>query len=166
MKPAFAGTAPAGQFVTDKVGGITKCLRAMEGKRIQVTINVEGAVPAQPKSHLQTKMIFGLMIKEAVWQAKEKTIGVEDLMIYLLANDIPKGQEITKDYLHQLMYIICPTTDEKGNQVTLSKMNTIQASSLFDRFRNILAPIGIFIPDPKPKLQEAANGKPDDTPTG
>ncbi len=103
------------------------------------------------KSYRQVKMIFGLMIEEAVRQAKDKTIGVEDLMIYLLARDIPKGQEITKDYLHQLMYIICPTTDENGERVTLSQMNTIQASSLFERFRNILAPLRIVIPDPNPK---------------
>ncbi|MCK5610222.1 hypothetical protein KAR91_50585 [Candidatus Pacearchaeota archaeon] len=155
MKASFTGTAKAGSFVPDKAEGVTKCLRAMDGKQIQVTIQVASTKTSQPKSHSQVKMIFGLMIDEAVRQAEEKTIGVEDLMIYLLANDIPKGQAITKDYLHQLMYIICPTTDEKGNQTTLSKMDTVQAASLFERFRNTVAGIGIYIPDPKKKLLPA-----------
>ncbi len=153
--PTFTGVAKAGKFVPDVPDGVTKCLRAMEGKRTQVTIGAESKKMSQPKSHSQVKTIFGLMIEEAVKQAEEKTIGVEDLMIYLLAKDIPKGQAITKDYLHQLMYIICPTTDDKGNKITLSKMDTVQASSLFDRFRNIVAGIGIYIPDPKKELPPA-----------
>ncbi len=148
ITPTFSGMARAGSFVPDLPGGLTKCLRAMEGKRVQVTLDTKP--DSKPKSHKQCKMIFGLMVDDAVRQAEEKTIGVEDLMIYLLANDIPKGQAITKDYLHQLMYIICPTTDDEGNRVTLSKMDTIQANSLFERFRNILAPLRIVIPEPNP----------------
>lgn len=98
----------------------------------------------------QRGVIFGLMIDGVVEQAKEKTIGIEDIMKYLLTQDLPKGVEISKDYLHALMYIICPTFDEEGNQVTLSKMNTEQANDLFERFRDIMAGLNIQIPDPDP----------------
>lgn len=100
-----------------------------------------------PKSQKQLGVIFGLMIGQAVQQAADKAIGVEGLMKYLLAQNIPMGVAITEDYLHALMYVICPTVDDKGNKVTLSKMNTKQASELFGRFRNILAPLGIVIDD-------------------
>ena len=100
------------------------------------------------KTQKQCAVIFGLMIDQAYCQMEEQAIGVEELMRFLLASDIPKGQKVTKDYLHQLMYIICPTTNENGDKLTLSKMNTIQANSLFDRFCTILAPLGVVIDEP------------------
>ncbi len=103
-----------------------------------------------PKTTKQRGVIFGLMIKSAVEQAEEQAIGVEDLMRNLHAQNIPMGQAITKDYLHALMYVIAPTFDDMGNKVTLSKMNTKQASELFERVRTILAPLGIVIEDPNP----------------
>ncbi len=103
-----------------------------------------------PKTQKQLGTIFGLMIGQAIQQADDKAIGVEDLMRYLLAQNIPMGQAITKDYLHALMYVIAPTFDDDGNRVTLSKMNTKQAAELFDRFRTIMAPLGIVIDDPNP----------------
>lgn len=103
-----------------------------------------------PRSQKQLGMIFGLMIKDAVRQADEKAIGVEELMRYLLTRHIPKGVKITKDYLHALMYIICPTFNDEGIEITLSKMDTKQAGELFEQFRNIMAPIGIVIDDPDP----------------
>lgn len=102
-----------------------------------------------PKSQKQLGMIFGHMIEETIRQADEKAIGVEELLVYLLAGNIPKGVAITKDFLHALMYVICPTVDEEGNKITLSKMNTLQANELFERFRTILGPLGICIDDPK-----------------
>lgn len=110
------------------------------------TIEIERTKKA--KTTKQCAVIFGLMIEQALHQMEEQTIGVEELMRYLLANDIPKGQKVTRDYLHQLMYIICPTTNERGDRLTLSKMDTTQASSLFERFRTILAPLGVVIDDP------------------
>lgn len=107
-----------------------------------------------PKTQKQCAVIFALMIKETIRQAEEKSIGVEELMRYLLTRHIPKGVAITSDYLHALMYIICPTFNEKGKEVTLSKMNTIEASELFERFRNIMAPLGIVIDDPNPDWQK------------
>lgn len=107
-----------------------------------------------PKSQKQCAVIFALMIAQTVQQAADKGIGVDDLMRYLLTADIPKGVAITTDYLHALMYIICPTFNDEGKQVTLSKMNTVQANSLFERFRNIVAPMGIVIDDPDPNWRD------------
>ena len=107
-----------------------------------------------PKTQKQCAVIFAVMIGQAVQQAQEKCIGVEDLMRYLLAQNIPMGVAIDKDYLHALMYVICPTVNDKGEKITLSKMNTKQASELFERFRNIIAPLGIVIDDPRPDWKE------------
>ncbi len=101
-----------------------------------------------PKSQKQCAVVFALMIKETIIQANDKAIGVDDLLVYLIDGRIPKGQMLTTDFLHELMYIICPTTDKDGRRITLSKMNTVQASALFERYRNIMAPLGIVIDDP------------------
>ncbi len=103
-----------------------------------------------PKTQKQCAVIFAVMIGQAVQQAADKCIGVEDLMRYLLTQNIPMGVAIDKDYLHALMYVICPTFNDEGKRVTLSKMNTKEASELFERFRNIMAPLGIVIDDPDP----------------
>ena len=103
-----------------------------------------------PKTPKQCAVIFALMIKETIIQANDKAIGVDDLLVHLIDGRIPKGQMLTTDFLHELMYVICPTTDKDGRRITLSKMNTTQASALFERYRNIMAPIGIVIDDPNP----------------
>ena len=106
------------------------------------------------KTPKQCSVIFGLMIKETIIQANDKAIGVDDLLVHLIDGNIPKGQMLTVGFLHELMYTICPTTDKDGRRITLSKMNTEQANSLFERYRNILAPIGIVIEDPDPNWRE------------
>ena len=103
-----------------------------------------------PKSQKQCAVIFALMIKDTIIQANDKAIGVDDLLVHLIDGRIPKGQMLTVDFLHELMYVICPTTDKDGRRITLSKMNTTQASALFERYRNIMAPLDILIADPDP----------------
>jgi hypothetical protein len=104
----------------------------------------------KPKTENQVKMIFGLMIQSTIEQAEYLGIGVEDLLVYLMDGNIPKGVGLNKDFLHALMYEVCPTFDDEGRRVTLSKMNTKQAADLFERYRNLLAPLGIVIQDPDP----------------
>lgn len=99
------------------------------------------------KTHKQVKLIFGNMIENTIVQANDLGIDVSDFLKYLLDDRIPKGQGLTKDFLHEIMYVICPTTDEDGKRTTLSKMDSEQASNLYERFRNIVAPLGIDIPD-------------------
>lgn len=102
----------------------------------------------KPKSQKQCAVVFALMIQQTIIQANDLAIGVDDLLVYLIDGRIPKGQMLTTDFLHELMYCICPTTDDEGRRVTLSKMDTKQASDLFERFRTIMGPLGIDIPDP------------------
>ncbi len=101
-----------------------------------------------PKTQKQCAVIFALMIQQTIVQANDKGIGIDDLLVYLIDGRIPKGVGITTDFLHELMYIICPTTNEDGRRITLSKMNTVQANSLFERYRDIMAGIDIVIDDP------------------
>ncbi len=149
---------------------ITLFAQKHEGRRFQFEmsddfINFEAKAPPgryvfqikrnrPPKTQKQLGVIFGLMIGQAVQQAQDKCIGVEDLMRYLLTQDLPKGVAITKDYLHALIYIICPTFNDKGEQITLRDMDTLQAADVFERFRNILAPLGIVIDDPDPNWKK------------
>jgi len=108
----------------------------------------------QPKTKKQVKTIFGLMMSSTIEQANDLGIDVSYLLKFLTDDNIPKGQGLTKDFLHELMYIICPTTDGEGRRITLSKMSIEQASNLFEAFRNIVAPLGIVIPDPRPDWKE------------
>lgn len=103
-----------------------------------------------PKTPKQCGMIFAHMIQQTITQANDLAIGIDDLLVYLIDGRIPKGQGFTTDFLHELMYVICPTTDAEGRRITLSKMNTKQASELFERYRTIMAPLGIVIDDPDP----------------
>lgn len=122
-----------------------------------INLSIKRAV--KPKSNQQVKTIFGLMIAQTIIQCNDKAIGIEDLLVYLIDGHIPKGQAITTDFLHALMYTICPTCDEDGRRTTLSKMSTKQASDLFERFRMIMAPLGIDIPDPRPDWKDHEQSK-------
>ena len=104
----------------------------------------------KPKSHNQVKTIFGLMIESTIAQANDQGIDVSYFLKYLMSEYEPKGQGLTVGFLHELMYVICPTVDDEGLRVTLSKMGTVQAANLFESFRNIVSPLGIVIPDPNP----------------
>lgn len=111
------------------------------------TIEIRRSV--KDKSSRQVKAIFW-MIEQTIVQANDLGIDVSYLLKYLLNEYEPKGTGLTKDLLHELIYVICPTTDEDGRRITLSKMSSKQAADLFDRFRAIVAPLGIVIPDPNP----------------
>lgn len=107
-----------------------------------------------PKSNQQVKAIFGLMIQSTIAQANDLGIDVSYFLKYLLDEYNPNGQGLTEDFLHELMYVICPTTSADGKRITLSKMNTLQAANLFERFRTIMAPMGIVIDDPDSEWQQ------------
>ncbi len=130
-------------------------LRRKQWNRVKegMTFKTSMTIPRKGKSWAQVKLIWGNMIANTIIQADDKGIDVGKLLIYLISEGIPKGQAITPDYIHQLMYIICPTFDEDGNTVTLSGMDTEQASSLFKRYQTIMAGMGINIEDP-PALEK------------
>jgi hypothetical protein len=93
------------------------------------------------------------MIESTIAQANGLGIDTSYFMKYLVDGSIPKGQGLTKGFLHELMYAVCPTTDEDGRRVTLSKMSTKQAGNLFESFRNTVAPLGIVISNPDPNWE-------------
>ena len=141
------------QKIDDKVRGeatvlceISDVMRELKNGCIE--IDVKRA--RKHKSHQQVKMIFGLMIESTIIQANDLGIDTSYFLKYLVDSDIPKGQGLTKDFLHQIMYAVCPTADDDGRRVTLSKMSTKQAGNLFESFRNIVAPLGIVISNPDP----------------
>jgi hypothetical protein len=111
-------------------------------------------IPNKGKSHAQCKLVFGNMIANAVEQANDKHITVEKMMQFLL-NDALKqesnGVPIDKDFLHAFIYIISPTFSDDGKPITLSKMDTLQASRLFKVTQLFLARMGIVIDDPPEK---------------
>ncbi len=107
-----------------------------------------------PKSYQQVKTIMGYEYDSIIAQSNDIGLDVSSLLKYLLDGRIPKGQGITRDFLHELAYLICPINDEEGRRVTLSKMTTEQAAQRFDALRNILAPLGIDVRDPNPLLRK------------
>lgn len=120
-----------------------------EGSPIKTSLSV----PRKSKSYAQVKLIWGNMVANTILQSIEKGICVDDLLRFLLVSDIPSGVAIDEDFIHTLMYIIAPTTDESGKKITLSKMNTVQASSLFKRYCQIMDIVGIHI-EPPPEIQD------------
>lgn len=116
------------------------------------TVEVKRVKKAKTKKQLG--VIFGLMMNSVIAQANDLGIDTSYFLEYLVQEDIPKGQGLTRDFIHELIYVVCPTTDEDGRRVTLSKMNTAQAARLFEDFRNLMAPLGIVVPDPDPNWKE------------
>ena len=115
---------------------------------------VQISKPRKAKTKKQLGTIFGLMMESVIAQANDLGIDTSYFLQYLVKDDLPKGQGLTKDFIHELMYVVCPTTDDEGKRVTLSKMNTKQAAELFEGFRNLMAPLGIVVPDPDPEWKE------------
>lgn len=110
---------------------------------------VEISRPRKAKTGKQLGMIFGLMMESVIAQADDLGIDTSALLKHLVKEDVPNGQGLTKGFLHELMYVVCPTTDDDGKRVTLSKMDTVQAGALFEGFRNLMAPLEIVVPDPR-----------------
>jgi len=113
-------------------------------------VNIEVKQIRPNKTNQQVRTVMGYMMTEAITQANDLGIDSSTILAFLLDGSIPKGSPITKDLLHEVMYLVCPTTDEDGRRTTLSKMDTQQAAKLFETFRAVLAPLGIVIADPDP----------------
>jgi len=102
------------------------------------------------KTNQQVKMHFGLLIDTIIARANDEGIDTSKFLKLLLREDLPTGVGLTKDFLHQLFYLVCPTYDAEGRRVTLSKMSTTEASDWFDRCRNLLSSRGLYVDDPDP----------------
>lgn len=102
------------------------------------------------RSNQQIKSHFGLLINTVIAEANDKGIDTSMFLKMIVQDDLPTGVGLTKDFLNELFYLLCPIYDDEGQRVTLSKMNTEQASRWFEMLRNLLASRGIVIPDPDP----------------
>lgn len=117
-------------------------------------VNVDVKQIRPRKTYQQVKTVMGYMLDQTILQANELGIDSSGILAFLLDGSIPKGAPITRDLLHELMYLICPTVDENGRRLTLSRMDTQQAAKLFETFRTVLAPLGIIIDDPNPNWKD------------
>jgi len=107
-------------------------------------------VPRNPKSYAQVKTHWGMVIGAAI--LKFADTGVDTSFIFNL--ETPTGNPITGDQLTAYLYEVCPIYNDDGKKITLSRMNTEQASRFFETCRNHLASrFGVVIPDPNPEMR-------------
>jgi len=117
----------------------------LAGKRGQA---VEIKKKRKPKSQKQLGNIFGNMITKIEYEANEvRQDGVDGLIKYLKDKDIPKGVEATTDFIKKVLYTVAPTYNGLGKEITLSKMNTKEATDFFKRAADMMANY-VYIPDP------------------
>ena len=101
-----------------------------------------------PKSQLQLGYIFPGMIAKIKEEGNEKRQdGVDGLLKYLLDPTIPKNQPLTDDFIKAVLYAIAPTFNDKGRMVTLSSMNTLEATNFIKQVQNLMAGY-VHLPDP------------------
>ncbi len=122
-------------------------LVTMEGKPVTEILKKT----VKSKSNKQVRTHFGLLIKTVIVKANDEGIDTSDFLKLIVQDDLPTGVGLTNDFLHQLFLNVCPVYDDDSRKVTLSKMNTEQASKWFDDCRNLLASRGIYVDNPDPK---------------
>ena len=102
----------------------------------------------KPKSQKQLGNIFGNMIAKIEYEANEvRQDGIDGLIKYLRQLDEPKNLEATPDIIKKVLYTVAPTFNGFGKEITLSKMDTKQATDFFKRAADIMAGY-VYIPDP------------------
>jgi hypothetical protein len=125
-------------------------LVSMEGRAVDEILKLT----SKSKTNKQVKTHFGLLINTVIAEANDRGIDTSDLLKMLISDDLPTGVGLTKDFLHELLYAVCPTCDEEGRRVTLKQMTSSQASNWFERSRNLLASRGFYVEDPDPNWKE------------
>ncbi len=102
-------------------------------------------VPRDPKTHQQVKAHWGMIIGMTVDELDNR--GYDTSFLFNLPT--PTGVGIKGKQLMEFLYAACPIYAEDGRQLTLSKMDTQQASEFFEACRAWLASQwGIVIPEP------------------
>lgn len=108
----------------------------------------------RPKSQKQLGNNFGNMVKKIKHEANEvRQDGVDGLIKYFNKLDIPKNVEANDDFVMKILYTVAPTFNDEGEEITLSKMDTKQASDFFKRAADMMAGY-VFIPDPNPNYKK------------
>jgi len=108
----------------------------------------------KPKTNKQTATHFGLLINTIIVKANDDGTDTSAFLKLLVQEDLPTGIGLTKDFVHQLLYTLCPTYSEDGKRLTLSKMSTTEASDWLERCRNLLASRGFYVEEPDPNWKD------------
>jgi len=112
-------------------------------------------VPRSSKTQKQLGAIWGLALANVVQELDYR--GYDTSFIFNTPN--PTGIGISSDMLCEYMYQVCPTYNEDGKRITLSKMDTAQAAKFFDDCRNFWSSWSIYVPEPDPQWKEKTNGQ-------
>lgn len=108
----------------------------------------------QPKSQKQLGYIFPGMIAKIKEEGNEiRQDGVDGLIKYLLDESLPKNQPLTDDFIKAVLYAIAPTFNDKGRKITLSSMNTLEATIFIEQVQNLMAGY-VYLPDPDPNWRK------------
>ena len=145
------GVAKAGTLVlaTPEERQRTKWLTRYSGKFVKERLLLKTAL----RTNQQIKCHFGLLINTVIAQANDDGLDTSSFLELLVKDDLPTGVGLTKDFLHELFYCVCPVYRD-GQRITLSRMTIEEASRWFEECRNLLASRGIFVPDPDPNWRE------------
>lgn len=123
-----------------------------EGKPVVEILKKE----VKKRSYEQLKAHFGLALQTIVDEFEER--GWDSSFIYNMEK--PTGVPVNKAMLQQYFYALYPTTNEKGEYITLSNddFTTVKEMEFFDAIRNHAASQwSIHIPDPDPLYKEKNN---------
>lgn len=147
------GVARAGTLVfpTPEERQRTEWLMRYSGKFVKEHLQLRTAL----RTNQQIKCHFGLLINSVIAQANDDGLDTSSFLKLLVKEDSPTGVGLTKDFLHELFYCVCPVYRD-GQRITLSRMTIDEASRWFDECRNLLASRGIFVADPDPNWQREA----------
>ena len=105
------------------------------------------------KSKNQLGAHFGLLIQNVIVQANDNGYDTSSFLKELVRDDLPNGVPLSKDFLKELFYALCPIYRD-GKRITLSKASTAEASKHFEECRNLLAAHDIYIEEPNSNWKE------------
>lgn len=100
------------------------------------------------RSNQQVSMLWGLLANSIVKEWKDRGWDLKQFLPG--AKHIPDHIELDKNVVMTLLYSCCCERDEDGEKITISVMDSKQASTFFERCRNFIAqePWCVVVPDP------------------
>ena len=145
------GTSKDGKFHLSKVQYDLKMdfLMKNDGKAVVEILKRE----TKKRSLSQLKAHFGLALQTIVDEFDDR--GWDSSFIYNMEK--PTGVPVTKATLQQYFYALYPTTNDKGEFITMSDddFDTVKEMTFFDAIRNHAASQwSIVIDDPDPLWRE------------
>lgn len=114
-------------------------------------VTIKKAVKHKTRNQLGAH--FGLLLDRTIAQANDEGYDTSSFLKDLVRDDLNSGVPLTKDFLKELFYVLCPMYRD-GKRITLSQASTQEASEHFENCRNLLAAHGIYIEDPNPHWKE------------